>query len=55
MWLPHMTAEVEGKLLGCVCEMFKHLPAPDRMMALSKMQTAHEEIAAREEERGNDQ
>ncbi|MCY1699512.1 hypothetical protein OVA10_15815 [Lelliottia sp. SL45] len=56
IWLPTMTGEVEGKLLGCVIEMFRYLPAPDRMMALNKMQAAHTELTAREEERAkNDQ
>ncbi|MEZ2603133.1 hypothetical protein [Kluyvera intermedia] len=51
IWLPTMTCEIEGKLLGCVIEMFRYLPAPDRMMALSKMQAAHSKLTAREEEK----
>lgn len=48
IWLPTMTGEIEGKLLGCIVHMFNYLPAPDRMMALSKMQKSHDELSDRE-------
>ncbi|WP_282676834.1 hypothetical protein [Serratia marcescens] len=48
MWLPTMTADLEGGLRGCTVEMFRSLPADQRMKALHDMQKAHEEITERE-------
>ncbi|BEM41630.1 hypothetical protein [Serratia marcescens] len=48
MWLPTMTADLEGGLRGCAVEMFRYLPAAQRVKALHDMQKAHEEMSERE-------